>query len=59
MMGKVAYVPYAAIVPPVSLIKPVIRVAPAPGQLLVTGATFTMANREISSLPRGRRARVT
>jgi len=49
MMGKVAYVPYAAIVPPVSLIKPVIRVAPAPGELLVTGATSTMANRGISS----------
>ena len=49
MMGKVAYVPYAAIVPPVTLIKPVIRVAPVPGELLVTGATFMLANRGISS----------
>jgi hypothetical protein len=45
----VAYVPYAAIVPPVTLIKPVIRVAPEPGEPLVTRATFTMASREISS----------
>ena len=36
MMGKVAYVPYAAIVPPVTLIKPVIRVAPVPDAPMVT-----------------------
>jgi hypothetical protein len=47
--GKVAYVPYAAIVPPATLIKPVIAMAPEPGGPLVTRATSTMATREISS----------
>jgi hypothetical protein len=55
----VAYVPYAAIVPPVTLIKPVIPVAPEPGGSVVTRATLTMANREISSRTGAGGARVT
>jgi hypothetical protein len=52
MTGKVAYVPYAAIVPPGTLIKPVIAGASVPCKPLVMGATFTVANPEISSRTR-------
>jgi hypothetical protein len=49
MTGKVAYVPYAAIVPPVTVIKLVIAIGVRPWSSVVTWATFTMVN--LRSLP--------
>jgi hypothetical protein len=51
MRGKAAFVLYAAIVPPGTLIQPGIAGGVRPTRPQVTGATFTIATPEISSLP--------